>query len=129
MYLEYCEFGDLNRLIAKYRTKGHYFPEPFIWETFHHLAVALQALAQGPIPRWPNTPEHPDNELKTYWIHRDIKPENVFLAAGESFEKDSVPAYPRAKLGDFGGCKPTGEKVESNPWHMKGTGTEGYKPP
>ncbi|KAL8868594.1 MAG: hypothetical protein Q9174_004889 [Haloplaca sp. 1 TL-2023] len=131
IYSEYCEFGDLNRLIAKYRIKGHYFPEPFIWETFHHLAVALQALGKGPTPRLPNDADNPDNELKTLWLHRDIKPDNVFLAAGESFEKDSVPVYPRAKLGDFGGCKATGEGVgmPSNPWQLKGMGTEGYKAP
>ncbi|KAI4234091.1 MAG: hypothetical protein LQ349_003995 [Xanthoria aureola] len=122
LYMEYCQHGDLRRLIASYRKKKQYFPEEFIWDVFHHLVNACKAMDKG--PSRPKDPSH------TTYVHRDIKPNNIFLAAAESYADGGIPIYPSTRMGDFGLCIPTGEQdIYHNPHELRDTGTWGYKAP
>ncbi|MCJ1386298.1 hypothetical protein MMC17_009424 [Xylographa soralifera] len=47
LYMEYASHGDLETLIRRYARWRRYFPEPFLWYIFHHLAKALLILQQG----------------------------------------------------------------------------------
>ncbi|KAL9596689.1 MAG: hypothetical protein Q9179_004527 [Wetmoreana sp. 5 TL-2023] len=107
LYLDYCEHGDLDGLITKYRIRKQYFPEEFIWEVFYHMAKACASMARGPTPR-------DRKSTKTTYVHRDIKPGNI---------------YPTPVLGDFGTTVATGPRDPDNPWLWKGPGTSGYKAP
>ncbi|KAL8932786.1 MAG: hypothetical protein Q9216_006677 [Gyalolechia sp. 2 TL-2023] len=140
IYMEYCEHGDLERLISRYRSKRYvvdcrfkpseqstylgrqYIPEEFIWDAFYHLANACRALDQGPKRR-------PKDERRNLYIHRDVKPENIFLAAPGGYGQNCAPIYPRTKLGDFGLTDVTGVDDPLNPSAYKGAGTIGYRPP
>ncbi|KAL8676114.1 MAG: hypothetical protein Q9186_007337 [Xanthomendoza sp. 1 TL-2023] len=123
LYLEYCQHGDLEDLIDRYREKKQYFPEEFIWDVFHHLVNACKAMDRGPSPA---KQKHP--ELTTY-VHRDIKLENIFLAAPKGYDVDGTPIYPTAKLGDFGLAIATGEDDDQNPLRLREIGTPGYRAP
>eukprot|EP00123_Amoebidium_parasiticum_P000259 comp10624_c0_seq1/m.5319 comp10624_c0_seq1/g.5319 ORF comp10624_c0_seq1/g.5319 comp10624_c0_seq1/m.5319 type:complete len:498 (-) comp10624_c0_seq1:50-1543(-) len=73
---EYCEGGDLAKLIAFQKLKGETFEERWVWTLLAQLVLALHEChchRDGPI------------------LHRDIKPSNVFLDYNNN-----------AKLGDFG---------------------------
>ena len=74
--MEYCENGDINQLIKKYKKNKEYIPEEKIWKILIQLLLALNEC-------------HNHKEGKI--LHRDIKPSNVFL------DKDN-----NIKLGDFG---------------------------
>ncbi|KAL8708182.1 MAG: hypothetical protein Q9225_007644 [Loekoesia sp. 1 TL-2023] len=121
IYLEYCEHGNLESLIAKYRRKSQYFPEEFIWDVFYHLTQACRVMALGPSQR-------KVEYLDTY-VHRDIKPENIFLAATCGYDEDGIPIYPTTRLGDFGLTIATGDEDPRNPSELKGAGTNGYRAP
>ena len=71
--MEYCEGGDLGKLIKRSLETQHYFPETQVKAWFLQLAKALEFV-------------HSLNIL-----HRDIKSSNIFLTANGSL-----------KLGDFG---------------------------
>ncbi|KAL9576723.1 MAG: hypothetical protein Q9212_006864, partial [Teloschistes hypoglaucus] len=120
LYLEYCEHGDLGKLITKSRLRKRYIPEEFIWEVFYRMAMACRTLAIGP---------RPAHEIMTDWVHRDLKPENIFLASPMSYEDDGIPFYPTAKMGDFGGAIGTGKHDPGNPMKLKGMGTVSYRAP
>ncbi|MCJ1286838.1 hypothetical protein MMC26_006184 [Xylographa opegraphella] len=47
LYMEYASHGDLETLIRRYARWRRYFPEPFLWYIFHHLAKAVLILQQG----------------------------------------------------------------------------------
>ncbi|KAL8801927.1 MAG: hypothetical protein Q9200_006772 [Gallowayella weberi] len=141
LHLEFCQHGDLEDLIEKYRAKIQYFPEEFIWDVFHHLVNACKAMDRGPSKR--------KNPVLTTYVHRDIKPENskiflarsvgvfpdsnglqVFLAAPKGYDADGTPMYPTAKLGDFGLATVTGEDdILYNPQRLRAIGTAGYRAP
>ncbi|KAL8824454.1 MAG: hypothetical protein Q9170_008146, partial [Blastenia crenularia] len=123
LYLEYCEHGDLEKLIAKYRARKRYFPEEFIWDVFYHLAKACRAMDRGP-----SDEDRVMDEADTY-VHCDIKPENIFLASSQEYNDDGIPIYPSARLGDFGIAIVTGVNDPDNPSLYKGRGTMGYKAP
>ena len=89
IFLEYCDAGDLDRLMAKYEDKGLNIPESFIWHVFIGLAEALALIHHNFGDR---------AVMSEDWqpvIHRDIKPANIFL-------KWSSQSYPDIKLGDWG---------------------------
>jgi len=90
LYLRYCPYGDLRRLIDRYRrfrqvdfpdqadglaltVVRRYLPEAFLWEVFYYLADAADAMANGP-------EKGPDDDDDTGWdfqvVHMDIKPDN-----------------------------------------------------
>uniref|UniRef100_A0A1I8QC26 non-specific serine/threonine protein kinase n=1 Tax=Stomoxys calcitrans TaxID=35570 RepID=A0A1I8QC26_STOCA len=75
--MEYCEGGDLSKLIAKAKAENKRFEERFIWRTLFQICCALQLC-------------HNKIENGTI-LHRDIKPANIFLDMEGN-----------AKLGDFG---------------------------
>lgn len=78
--MEYCEGGDLLRLISKCRAANDYIAEDVIWKVLTQVLLALHACHKGKI------------------LHRDIKPGNVFL------DKQM-----NVKIGDFGLSRALGE--------------------
>ena len=72
--MEYCEEGDLDKLILKNKNNKQLIDENLIWDIIIQTLNALNYL---------------HNEKKV--LHRDIKPSNIFL------DKDY-----KIKLGDFG---------------------------
>lgn len=74
--MEYCEGGDINQLIKRYKKSNEHIPEDIIWKIFTQVLLAIHAI-------------HNHKEGKI--LHRDIKPSNIFL------DKDN-----NIKLGDFG---------------------------
>ena len=76
--MEYCEGGDIGKIIKKLKTTKEHFPEELIWKFFIQVLQALKTC-------------HTFKDGKSKILHRDIKPSNVFLD-GEN----------NAKLGDFG---------------------------
>ncbi len=61
-------------------------------------------------------------------VHRDLKPGNVFL--GLAGGDDSFPAYPKARVGDFGCSVMTNEDDPNNPLAYNcAWGTKGWRPP
>lgn len=71
--MEYCQQGDLSRLIRKTQESKNHFPEQQVISWFYQLSSALEFI-------------HSKNIL-----HRDIKTSNIFLT------KEGI-----LKLGDFG---------------------------
>ena len=72
--MEYCEEGDLNKLILKNKNNKNLIDEKIIWDIIIQSLDALNYL---------------HNEKKI--LHRDIKPSNIFLNKNY-----------KIKLGDFG---------------------------
>ncbi|KAF6200845.1 hypothetical protein GE061_005292 [Apolygus lucorum] len=74
---EWCQGGDLSRLVKSAKSTGQILKEDFIWRVLYQVSKAVQVchttLCQFTV------------------LHRDIKPANVFL------DEDG-----NAKLGDFG---------------------------
>ncbi|KAL9576186.1 MAG: hypothetical protein Q9212_007313, partial [Teloschistes hypoglaucus] len=145
IYMEYAPYGDLYRLISKYRAKKRLIPEPFIWDVFWRLSKACLAMANSRCGR-----DHPHCGE---WVHLDIKPDNgqfivsqirggfffgrgnlfltsisVFLAEKGDWDNDSYPFYATAKLGDFNGAACLHIEEIWNPLAWKGLGTPGYRP-
>jgi len=67
--LEYCENGDLFKLISKRKARSKYFDEPYIWHIFHQICLAVTHLHESGI------------------IHRDLKALNVMLTRGNTVPK------------------------------------------
>ena len=72
--MEYCDWGDLDKLILKNKFHKKFCDEKLIWDILIQILIALNYI---------------HNEKKI--VHRDIKPSNIFL------DKDW-----NIKLGDFG---------------------------
>ena len=62
--MEYCEGGDLRKLIKNNCKQKEHFQEEFIWKIFMQLVLAFHEI-------------HKRKQGKI--LHRDIKPENVFF--------------------------------------------------
>jgi serine/threonine protein kinase len=74
--MEFCEGGDLKKLIKKCSRDCDYIAEDVIWKVFTQIVLALAEC----------------HNRKAGWIiHRDIKPGNVFL-----------DGHLNVKIGDFG---------------------------
>ena len=112
---EYCNAGDLDRLIESYSAEGRKIPEAFVWHVFIQLAEALAFIHYG--YGW-------DEDQWTRIIHRDIKPHNVFL----TFEGNKIrhTSYPAVKLGDFGLAADTSDE-DYSPFTF--SGTHAWQPP
>jgi NIMA (never in mitosis gene a)-related kinase len=78
--MEYCEGGDMARLIRKCRKENDFVSEDVIWKIFTQM---LQALAVCHL-------KDEGNSIGKI-LHRDIKPGNVFFDSTRN-----------VKLGDFG---------------------------
>ena len=72
--MEYCEGGDLDKLILKNKSEKKFIDENLIWDIIIQTLKALKYL-------------HVDKKV----LHRDIKPSNIFLDKNYNI-----------KLGDFG---------------------------
>lgn len=76
--MEYCQGGDLAKIIKKHKDAQKYISEEFIWKVFMQLVLALYECHKQ------------DRKV----LHRDIKPHNIFL-----------DSHKNVKLGDFGLAK------------------------
>ncbi|MCQ2820025.1 MAG: serine/threonine-protein kinase, partial [archaeon] len=74
--MEYCQGGDLSKIIKNQKRIKEYLKEELIWKIFTQVCLALYAC-------------HLNKTGKI--LHRDLKPSNVFL-----------DEYNNVKLGDFG---------------------------
>ena len=77
---EYCEGGDLGKLIKRYRAKSGRIDEQRIWKYFAQIVMALTACHR----------RKEKGALKPI-LHRDIKPANIFL-----------DRHGNVKMGDYG---------------------------
>lgn len=150
MFMEFCEHGDLNELLAFYsqeHLRDNQIPETFIWLVFFSLAEAIYALNTGMCgakigQRQPDEtclasdgtlvyydeqdPPYADGETRpdwNPWAHLDIKPMNIFL--GKSAADSKCSAYPRVILAD---CDLADEHSNFGVI-ARAMGTRGYRPP
>jgi len=86
LVMEFCEGGDLSRIINRAKKDQELISEDLVWRLFSQLVNALNDC-------------HMHKEGKV--LHRDLKPGNVFLDAGGN-----------VKLGDFGLAKVMGEETK-----------------
>jgi len=103
IWMEYCSLGALDMVIARYRERRAYIPEPFIWSVFGAISVALCYLYTGVDVELEvgNRQTIPPVRGSSSWdkvYHRDIKPGNIFLTEYST----SGEVYPKPILGDFG---------------------------
>lgn len=86
LYMEYCDGGDLSKVIEKLRSNNQYAEEAFVWSIFSQLITALYRCHYGVDP-----PEVGKNVMvlgnavkpaglrqktQVMILHRDLKPEN-----------------------------------------------------
>ena len=96
IYTEYCDQGDLYKLVGRYMEARRLIPESFIWHIFLQLSEALAYIHYGYHHKIGTTIQH----HKGSWpeiIHADMKPDNVFLRSSRW-----KGGYPDIVLGDFG---------------------------
>jgi serine/threonine protein kinase len=67
--LEYCEGGDLYKLIQKRKARSRYFSEAYIWHIFHQICLSVRHLHENGI------------------VHRDLKALNIMLTRNENTVK------------------------------------------
>jgi serine/threonine protein kinase len=82
--LEYCDGGDLSKLIDDYRKEGRYLRESEVWNIFYQICLGLCHLHENGI------------------IHRDIKALNIMI------NKD----HTAFKIGDLGVSRQLSEYTE-----------------
>ncbi len=97
--MEYCENGDIGRLLKKCRKEHELISEDVIWKVFTEALLALR--------------ECHSHSPKV--LHRDLKPANLFLDRQHSI-----------KLGDFGLSRMMGAESEFAQTHV---GTPYYMSP
>lgn len=114
IYMEYCNGGDLQKLLDRYHTHGRILPESFAWHAFRQIAEGLAFIHYGYDHELGPNQKCPENWKKV--IHADLKPENIFLRTSKSPEN-----YPDLVLADFGNSQ-TEEGYHS-------AGTEIWLPP
>lgn len=114
-YLEFAEHGDFYKLMHSYRAWDTYFPEEFLWHTFHSFAKVALVMEHGPFTH-PESLEPNDGPV----LHLDIKPENIFM--GQPDKKALFTKYPTIKVADFGLSEMTEQEDLDNPsQYRKGT--------
>jgi serine/threonine protein kinase len=131
LYMEYCPYGDLDRLRYRYRAYGKYLPELFLWHLFSALASAIRAMEEGPFTNPANDTILP---VDSYMLHMDLKPSNVFLGYtpeenDQSIDPTLTSRYPSIKVSDFGLADVTGEEDDTNVKDFWNRGTTHFHPP
>lgn len=96
IYMEYCDGGDLQRLLDRYSKHGRTLPESFAWHAFRQIAEGLAFIHCGYDHKLGPNQKLPIDTWKTV-IHADLKPENIFLRTSK-ISGD----YPDLLLADFG---------------------------
>ena len=82
--MEFCEGGDMAKLIKSCKRKKNFIPENILWKVIYQMASALHECHNRPQGRV---------------LHRDLKPGNIFLDKSHN-----------VKLGDFGLSRVMGEE-------------------
>eukprot|EP01138_Halocafeteria_seosinensis_P015834 gb/GECG01016159.1/.p1 GENE.gb/GECG01016159.1/~~gb/GECG01016159.1/.p1 ORF type:complete len:464 (+),score=76.18 gb/GECG01016159.1/:1-1392(+) len=102
--MEYCEGGDLGRIIKKCKRDGTLLEEDFVWKVFTQIVYALKEC-------------HRRRENGKYRpiLHRDLKPGNIFLDTQQN-----------VKIGDFGLAK---ELASQSKYAYTNVGTPFYMSP
>ncbi|KAK4555830.1 hypothetical protein LTR86_007050 [Recurvomyces mirabilis] len=125
IYLPYCPYGDLSKLIEHYQMMSMQIPEAFIWRVFQVLCESGEIMEKGWLP-----PSGIDQAAYQGWrqiVHRDLKTNNVFLDAAP---QSNINGNPQAKLADFGLAILTNADDPLNPrLYNRGAGTEGFLAP
>ncbi|KAM3424752.1 hypothetical protein BST61_g6736 [Cercospora zeina] len=93
LYLEYCEHGDLQKVIKAHMTAEKRPSTRAVWAVFEALAAAAVLMDRGEF-----SSETPNGDYSKGVFHHDIKPPNVFLAAPD---EESWLEIPTVKLGDY----------------------------
>lgn len=119
--MDYCPYGDLNRLYYTYKRANLPIPEPMLWMIFQKLVEQCLIMEKGSvianttIPGWRQI------------VHRDIKPENVFVDVPST--NGFFPGYPTPKMADFGFAFETSPQDPTNPDQWSRSGTRPYLAP
>ena len=82
IYMEYCEGGDLAKVIKNFRASKSRIPEEFVWQVLVQVLLALYRCHYGVDAEKVNlfkTALEP--KYANSIIHRDIKPDNIFVGS------------------------------------------------
>jgi NIMA (never in mitosis gene a)-related kinase 2 len=107
--MEYCEGGDLGRIIKKCRRDKTYLDEAFVWKCFAQMVLSLKECH-----RHKESLPTGEERIKPI-LHRDLKPGNIFLDASRNI-----------KIGDFGLAK---ELASESKYAQTNVGTPFYMSP
>ena len=127
--MEFCEGGDLGRIIKRCRRDKTYLDEAFIWKCFSQMVLALKdchrhkepALAAGSgseaaaAGAGAGAGSSAAAERVKPILHRDLKPGNIFLDSARNI-----------KMGDFGLAK---ELASESKYAQTNVGTPFYMSP
>jgi serine/threonine protein kinase len=128
VYIEFCDAGSLDDIIAKYserRSRGEdvNVPEKFIWHAFSGLCDGLAYLRGGKSYLGHETKDYAADPNWVPILHRDIKPDNVMMRSRTTIGSEK---YPYCVLSDFGlACEDYGLGHPKEDWFQRERGVLG----